>query len=86
LLVFSSCTLREPHGIFQVAKGWKGIHLYQFCLRAEYLGLWETSASSPNVMLAALRLRRGARFTYEAFNEFQDSEATPMIAAECWHG
>ena len=65
LLVRSACTLYELHGILQVAMGWEGIHLYQFCLRSRRYGSWELSASSPDVTLAALRLRRGARFTYE---------------------
>ncbi len=58
------CTLRELHDVLQVAMGWEGVHLYQFCLRAQRLGSWELSASSPEVTLA-LRLRRGARFTCE---------------------
>jgi hypothetical protein len=65
LLVPGTCTLRELHGILQVAMGWEGIHLYQFCLRARRLGSWELSASSPDVTLATLQLRRGARLTYE---------------------
>jgi len=65
VLVPSTCTLRELHGVFQVAMGWESIHLYQFCLRAARYGSWELSASSPEVTLAALRLRKGARFTYE---------------------
>jgi hypothetical protein len=65
LLVPAGCTLRELHGVIQVAMGWEGIHLYQFRLRARRLGSWELSASSPDVTLAALRLRRGARFAYE---------------------
>jgi hypothetical protein len=65
LLVPSACTLRELHGVIQVAMGWEGFHLYQFCLRAAHYGSWELSASSPEVTLAALRLRKGARFTYE---------------------
>jgi hypothetical protein len=65
VLVPADCTLRELHGIFQVAMGWEGIHLYQFCLRAVRYGSWELSASSPEVALAALRLRKGARFAYE---------------------
>jgi hypothetical protein len=65
LLVSSGCTLRELHGVFQVAMGWEGIHLYQFCLRAARYGSWELSASSPDVTLAALQFRRGARFVYE---------------------
>ncbi|MEO8713673.1 MAG: plasmid pRiA4b ORF-3 family protein [Acetobacteraceae bacterium] len=65
VLVKSSCTLRELHGVIQVAMGWEGIHLYQFCLRAARYGSSELSASSPDVTLAALRLRKGARFNYE---------------------
>lgn len=65
LLVPSACTLRELHGVIQVAMGWEGFHLYQFCLRAAHYGSWELSASSPEVTLADLRLRKGARFTYE---------------------
>jgi len=65
VLVPSTCTLGELHGVIQVAMGWEGIHLYQFCLRAARYGSWELSASSPEVTLAALRLRKGARFTYE---------------------
>ena len=30
LLVPGACTLRELHGVLQVAMGWEGIHLYQF--------------------------------------------------------
>ena len=41
VLVPSGCTLREPHGVFQVAMGWEGTHLYQFCLRAARYGSWE---------------------------------------------
>ena len=65
LLVPAACTLRELHGVIQVAMGWEGIHLYQFCLRSRRYGSWEVSASSPDVTLTALKLRRGARFTYE---------------------
>ncbi|HEY0418440.1 MAG TPA: plasmid pRiA4b ORF-3 family protein [Acetobacteraceae bacterium] len=65
VLVPSTCTLRELHGVIQVAMGWEGIHLYQFCLRSHRYGSWEVSASSPEVTLAALKLRRGTRFAYE---------------------
>jgi hypothetical protein len=46
VLVPASCTLRELHGVLQVAMGWEGIHLYQFSLRAARYGsseLWKTS-------------------------------------------
>jgi hypothetical protein len=65
VLVPADCTLRELHGVFQVAMGWEGIHLYQFRLRAARYGSWELSASSPDVSLAALQLRKGPRFVYE---------------------
>lgn len=65
VLVPSTITLRELHGVIQVAMGWDGIHLYQFCLRAAEYGSLELSASSPDVTLAALRLRKNARFVYE---------------------
>jgi hypothetical protein len=51
--------------VIQVVMGWEGIHLYNFHLRAERYGSWELAASSPDVTLAALQLRKGARFIYE---------------------
>jgi len=63
VLVPVSYTLRELHGVFQVALGWEAIHLFQFSLRAAFYG--STGMSSPDVTLAALRLRKGSRFLYE---------------------
>jgi hypothetical protein len=34
----ASMTLRELHGVIQVAMGWEGIHLFQFTLRAKRFG------------------------------------------------
>jgi Plasmid pRiA4b ORF-3-like protein len=65
VLVPTNFTLRELHGVIQVAMGWEGIHLYDFHLRAVRYGSWEVAASSPDVTLAALRFRKGARFIYE---------------------
>jgi hypothetical protein len=65
VLVPSSLTLRELHGVIQVAMGWEGIHLYDFQLRAARYGSFEAGASSPDVALAMLRFRKGARFVYE---------------------
>ena len=65
VLVPANCTLRELHGVIQVAMGWEGIHLYDFHLRAARYGSWEVAAASPDVTLAALRFRKGARFIYE---------------------
>ncbi len=65
VLVPSTCTLRELHGVIQVAMGRESIHPYQFCLRAARYGSSDLSASSPEVTLAALQLRQGTRFAYE---------------------
>jgi hypothetical protein len=58
-------TLRELHGIFQVAMGWEGIHLFAFNLRAVRYGSHELSVRSPDMPLGDLLLRKGARFSYE---------------------
>ena len=47
VLVPDTCTLRELHGVIQVAMGWEGIHLFQFHLRAVRYGSPELSAFSP---------------------------------------
>jgi hypothetical protein len=60
-----SITLRELHGVLQVAMGWEGPHLYRFLLRAGQYGSSELGASSPDVSLAALHMRQGARVIYE---------------------
>ncbi len=65
VLVPAAFTLRELHGVIQLAMGWESIHLYQFHLRAARYGSWEASAASPDVTLAAFQLREGARFGYE---------------------
>lgn len=65
VLVPASFSLRKLHGVIQVAIGWEGIHLYEFQLRAARYGSWELSAASPDVTLAALKFRKGARFVYE---------------------
>jgi hypothetical protein len=58
-------TLRELHGIIQVAMGWEGIHLFQFTLRARRFGSLELAARSSDIPLSELRLRSGTRFRYE---------------------
>ena len=65
VLVPGTSILRELHGMIQLAMEWEGIHLYQFCLRFQRYGSWQVSASPPDVTLASLKLRKGARFTYE---------------------
>lgn len=65
LLVPAATSLRELHGIIQVAMGWEGIHLFQFRLHAVRYGSAELSATSPAIDLASFRLRIGSRFAYE---------------------
>lgn len=61
----STMTLREFHGVLQVAMGWDGIHLYQFIVHTVCYGSWELSAESADIVLDALKLRKGSRFLYE---------------------
>jgi hypothetical protein len=65
VLVPAAFTPRELHGVIQVAIRWDGFHLFQFGLRAVRYGSSELAASSPDVTLAAVRLRNGARFVYD---------------------
>jgi hypothetical protein len=61
----ASMTLRELHGVFQVAMGWESIHLFQFMFRTRRFGSLEVAARSPDVPLSELRLHLGTRFRYE---------------------
>jgi hypothetical protein len=63
--VTASSTLRELHGVFQLAMGWDGIHLFEFSLRAVYYGSSELGWRSPDISLGELQIRKGARFSYE---------------------
>ncbi|CDM61781.1 MULTISPECIES: plasmid pRiA4b ORF-3 family protein [Rhizobium] len=63
--VASTMTLREFHGVLQVAMGWEGIHLYEFIIHTARYGSWETGARSPAMTLGELKLRKGSRFLYE---------------------
>jgi len=58
VLVPSSSTLHKLHGIFQVAMGWDGIHLFQFDIRAVDYG--SLNAPSP-----AHRAQTGRLPTYQ---------------------
>ena len=65
LLVPAAASMRELHGIIQVAMGWEGIHPFQFHPRAVRYGSPELSMSSPEAILESFRLRTGSRFVYE---------------------
>jgi len=60
LLVPSAYTLEELHGVFQVAMGWEGIHLYRFGIRAVHYGSFALCVS-----LDSFRFRKSAKFVYD---------------------
>ena len=64
LLVPSSVTLRDLHGIIQVAMGWEGIHLFQFDIHAVNYGSWELHGANPDIALHDFAFRRNDRFSY----------------------
>ncbi len=64
VLVPASTSLRELHGIFQVAMGWEGIHLFLFDVYAVRYGSFELHAASPDVSLWQFGLRENDRFSY----------------------
>ena len=41
VLVSAACSLRELHGVIQVAIDWEGIHLFQFRIRGSRYGSLE---------------------------------------------
>lgn len=65
LLVPSSYTLRELHGVIQVAVGWEATHLYRFFIRAVHYGSAELGFETPDVRLATFQFRKNAKFTYD---------------------
>ena len=64
ILVPESASLRELHGIVQVAMGWTGIHLFEFTIRGvRYTGPDLCGAPVDSALLD-FRFRRNARFRY----------------------
>ncbi|KZL25891.1 plasmid pRiA4b ORF-3 family protein [Pseudovibrio sp. WM33] len=64
LLVPSDISLRELHGVLQVAMGWEGIHLFMFDKGAVHYGSLELGVLPANPTLQSLRLRENERFHY----------------------
>lgn len=64
VMVPVSISLRELHGIIQVAMGWEGIHLYEFDIRAVRFGSFELFASNPDLPLAEFVFRQNETFSY----------------------
>lgn len=65
LLVPSTMTLRDLHGVFQVAMGWRSLHLYQFRIHAVHYGSIELATESADRTLASFSFRCGAKIVYE---------------------
>ena len=64
VLVPASMTLRELHGVVQLAMGWEGIHLFEFVVRgARYAGPY-LCGEPVDRALSSFRFRRNARFRY----------------------
>jgi len=57
-------TLREFHGVLQVAMGWESL-LYQFVAHAVRYGPWELAAEPTHIALSNLKLRKDSQFLYE---------------------
>lgn len=64
VVVSASMTLRELHGVLQVAMGWEGIHLFLFDVYAVRYGSLELHAANPDVPLQEFGLRENERFSY----------------------
>ena len=64
VLVSASTTLRELHGVLQVAMGWEGVHLFLFNVYAVRYGSFELHAANPDVPLQDFGFRGKERFSY----------------------
>jgi len=64
VLIPSATTLRELHGVLQVAMGWESIHLYQFDIRAVRYGSFELFAANPDVPLSDFAFSQNETFLY----------------------
>ena len=73
VLVPESMSLRELHGVVQLAMGWEGIHLFEFAVRGVRYAGPDLSGMSTDVALSDLRFRRNARLRY-VYNMFCEWE------------
>ena len=64
ILVPESVSLRELHGMVQLAMGWEGIHLFEFAIRGIRYAGPDLCGVSTDVALSDFRFRRNARFRY----------------------
>ncbi|KZL25881.1 plasmid pRiA4b ORF-3 family protein [Pseudovibrio sp. WM33] len=64
LLVPSDISLRELHGVLQVAMGWEGIHLFMFDKGAVHYGSLDLGVMPTNISLQSLGFRENEKFHY----------------------
>lgn len=64
VLVPESYSLRELHGVIQVAMGWESLHLFEFRIRAVRYGSSDICPEPPDKTLESFGFRRNARFAY----------------------
>ena len=64
VVVPESVSLRELHGVLQLAMGWEGIHLFEFAVRGVRYAGPGLSGPSTDVVLSDFRFRRNAKFRY----------------------
>ncbi|WP_157632964.1 plasmid pRiA4b ORF-3 family protein [Hoeflea sp. 108] len=64
VLVPESYSLRELHGVIQVAMGWESLHLFEFRIRAVRYGSSDICTEPPDKTLDSFGFRKNAKFAY----------------------
>ncbi len=64
VLVSTSFTLHELHGVIQTVMGWEGLHLFQFKVRAVAYGSFDLMVEDPAVPLESFGFRKDAKLAY----------------------
>ncbi|MHB2268195.1 plasmid pRiA4b ORF-3 family protein [Aliihoeflea sp. PC F10.4] len=65
VLVPTTMSLHDLYGVFQVAMGWRSLHLFQFRIHAVHYGSWDLGAETPDRALGGFNFRDGDKFVYE---------------------
>jgi len=64
VLVPSTISLRELHGVIQITMGWEGYHLFQFDVYAVKYGSFELNAGSADTSIKQFEFRTNDKFSY----------------------
>ncbi len=64
VLVPESYSLRELHGVIQVAMGWESLHLFEFWIRTVRDGSPEICTKPPDKTLGSFGFRKNTKFAY----------------------